>query len=346
MRIWFDLSNSPHINLFHDLIRDLERQNTVIITSRPLANTIDLLRLKNLKFKVVGRHYGASKVMKAYGYPVRVLQLLHYLRDKSIDVAVSQSSFHSPIAAKLLGIPSIYMNDNEHALGNVPSFILATRVLVPEFLSVEKVRKQGAASCKIIQYPGVKEGIYLWNSSIAKSLGRNLSVLDGLPRIYIRPEPWTAQYYSGKCNFLDDMLAALKGFADIFILPRGADQGQHYRSNRFSHVRVIDTPLTLEDIAQDCDLFIGAGGTMTREMAVIGVPTISVYQDALLDVDRFLLDRGLMVHKPDADANFVMQFLNESQQRGPNRDLLERGRDAYMLILRQIEELGTLRRAR
>ena len=46
------------------------------------------------------------------------------------------------------------MNDNEHAMGNIPSFICATKILIPEFLSIKKVKKQGANSKKIISYPG------------------------------------------------------------------------------------------------------------------------------------------------------------------------------------------------
>ena len=60
MRIWFDLSNSPHINFFYSLIRDLEKEHEIIITCRPLANTIDLLKLHKLPFVVIGRHYGAK----------------------------------------------------------------------------------------------------------------------------------------------------------------------------------------------------------------------------------------------------------------------------------------------
>jgi predicted glycosyltransferase len=45
MKIWFDLTNSPHINLFADMIRELKKEHEVIITCRPLANTIDLLDL-------------------------------------------------------------------------------------------------------------------------------------------------------------------------------------------------------------------------------------------------------------------------------------------------------------
>ena len=36
---------------------------------------------------------------------------------------------------------------------------------------------------------------------------------------------------------------------------------------------------------------------MTREMAVLGIPTISVYQDELLDVDRFLLQHVEAIHR-------------------------------------------------
>jgi predicted glycosyltransferase len=54
----------------------------------------------------------------------------------------------------------------------------------------------------------------------------------------------------------------------------------HYQDPKFAGVRVVTTALDIADIAPDCDLFIGAGGTMTREMAVLGIPTISVYQDA------------------------------------------------------------------
>ena len=64
----------------------------------------------------------------------------------------------------------------------------------------------------------------------------------------------------------------------------------------------------------NCDLFIGAGGTMTREAAVLGIPTISVYQDTLLDVDNYLIQKGHMIHKRDLDVAFVVDFLEKSQK--------------------------------
>ncbi len=333
MKIWFDLSNSPHINLFAAMLRELEQLgHQVIITCRPLANTIDLLDLHGFRYEVVGDHYGARFANKVAGYPVRVLQLYRYLSPKNIDVAVSQSSFHSPVVARLLGVRSIYMNDNEHALGNVPSFLAATRILVPEFLSEANLRRQLASARKLTRYPGVKEGIYLWQLQDRLNARSTRQERRDLPSIYIRPEPWTAQYYKGQRNFLDDLVLGIKDHARVTLLPRGKDQGGHYRDARFEGVRIVDTAMDIADIAPDCDAFVGAGGTMTREMAVLGVPTVSVYQDTLLDVDRFLLEQRAFLHKPALTAEELLGFVAQAKRGAPNRMLLDKGRQAHQLI--------------
>jgi len=330
MKIWFDLSNSPHINLFAEMIRDLKKSNEVIITCRPLANTIDLLELHQFDYEIVGKHYGGKLFYKIFGYPVRVLQLRKFLKKHNPDMAISQSSFHSPLTAWLLGIPSIYMNDNEHAAGNIPSFIFATKIFIPEFLAMKKVRKQFAKKSKIIQYPGVKEGIYLWNADIKR---KNLKDIDLKERkIYVRPEPWIAQYYKGALNFMDDILKYLKARVNVIVLPRGKEQAIYYKNQEFSGIKVLDKPMTLKEIATDCSLFIGAGGTMTREMAVLGIPTISVYQDVLLDVDKYLIEIGMMIHKPELTGEFAFEYLKSTVEKSPNNELLVKGKETYSLI--------------
>lgn len=329
MKIWFDLSNSPHINLFCRLIRDLKSDgHAVVITCRPLANTIALLDLHGLEYAVVGEHYGANLWKKVAGYPVRVWQLVRFLRNQSLDVAVSQSSFHSPLVARLLGVRSIYMNDNEYALGNVPSFMFASTVLVPEFLREEKFRKWWFDGNKVDRYPGVKEGIYLWE--IQERLIRpGGSEAHEKPRVYIRPEPWTAQYYKGAQRFLDDLILGVKDHLEVMILPRDAEQAKYYRHRRFQGVHVADRAMDIADIAPQCDVFVGAGGTMTREMAVLGVPTISVYQDDLLDVDRFLLQEQAFVHLPSLNSAQLLEITQNAIRKSPDRKILEKGRLAY-----------------
>lgn len=339
MKIWFDLSNSPHIAMFHDLIRDLESEgNEIIITCRPLANTIDLLNQKNLKYEVVGEHYGKNLYKKMFGYPIRVMQLRRYLRGRRPDIAVSQSSFHSPVVARLLGIPSIYTNDNEHALGNKAGFYFADLVMIPENLPVENVVKKGASPRRVQQYPGVKEGIYLWKKGEAIARAREQR-WNGETRIYVRPEPLTAQYYKGGLNFMDDMLEKLQDQATVIMLPRDKTQKEHYRQPRFSRMTVPDKPLAFDEIAADCSLFIGAGGSMTRELAILGVPTISVYQDELLEVDKFLISKGAMRHEPQITVEKVQDYLHSLGDKKPDRELMEKGRQAYELIKSNIYKL-------
>lgn len=333
MRIWIDIANSPHINMFLALIRDLERAHEVVITCRPLANTVDLLDLHGLKYTVVGVHYGGKLSAKVLGFPRRVMQLRHFLAGLRIDVGVSQSSFAAPVGARLLRVRSIYMNDNEHAMGNIPAFICADKIMVPEFLGMEKLKRQWANPKKVVHYPGVKEGIYLWEMAARLSKNRG-NDRDARSRkvVYIRPEPWIAQYYKGSCSFLDELLLGMKDHVDVVLLPRGKEQGVHYKDPKFSGIRVVTTALDIADIVPDCDLFIGAGGTMTREMAVLGIPTISVYQDELLDVDRYLLDVGAFVHRPALTAPEALQYLESASHRPPYRELLDKGKAAYDMV--------------
>ncbi len=332
MKIWIDLTNSPHVNFFAAMIKELQADHELILTCRPLANTIELLDIYGFPYAVVGRHYGQSSLKKALGFVVRIWQLYNYLKNRSVDVAISHSSFYSPVVARLLGVRNIYLNDNEHAAGNRISFVFADRIMVPEFLAIEKVKRQGAKTGKIIRYPGVKEGVYLWHykAGVDDVLGRG----NGKKRrtIFLRPEPWTAQYYKGERNFIDDLLVSLRAQFNLVLLPRGKAQEEYYRQEKFKGISVPEKSISLRDIMAKCDLFIGAGGTMTREAAVLGIPTISIYQDKLLDVDEFLIRKGAMVHKMDLDSYFVTDFLKKNEKKFPDKQLLDKGKEAYELI--------------
>ena len=336
MNIWFDISNSPHINMFYALISQLEHEgHTIFITSRPLANTLALLDQKGMTHHVVGKHYGKHMLGKIVGYPIRVFQLWHYLKDKQIDLAVSQSSFHSPLVAQLLGVPSIYTNDNEHALGNLPSFFSATKILLPERFILTGLSKASIIRKKVSYYPGVKEGIYLWRMSKSNKL-RDISTKPSHLKLYIRPEPSTAQYYNGKQNFLDDLINELSTHFNIFILPRSQEQAHHYLSKAFKNISVAEKPISFEDIANDCDLFIGAGGSMTRELAMIGIPTISVYQGELLEVDKLLIEHDLMLHANTISSKDIISLSQQLPLANHENTLMSKGKLAYEVLYNTI----------
>ena len=327
MKIWFDLTNSPHIHFFRGLIDELKEEgHEVVVTSRDQANTVDLMKMYGINYELIGGFYGSKLSHKITGNLLRVRDLVRFVKRENVDVGISQSSFTSAIAGYFAKVPTIYTNDNEHALGNKVSFMMAKHIFIPEFIPVENVTNLFVGKKKVEQYPGVKEGVYLWRQY---SLQRPASEKN---KIYYRPEPYFAQYYRGKTNFFDDALVELKSKFEIVVLPRDKSQIEHFKTERFAGITVCEKPLEFDEIAKDCMIFIGAGGTMTREMAVIGTPTISVYQDKLLEVDKYLIDNGLMIHRPNLTANDVIEFAATHASREPDMRLLEKGKKAYQLI--------------
>ena len=71
---------------------------------------------------------------------------------------------------------------------------------------------------------------------------------------------------------------------------------------------------------------------MTREAAVLGIPTISVYQGELLAVDRYLIEQGHMIHKTELTPDFVDSFIRTTQRKPASTELLEKGATAAGLI--------------
>jgi len=73
MKIWIDLTNSPHVNFFAGMIMDLQKDHDVLLTCRPLANTIELLDIHALPYHVTGKHYGGNLIKRAPGFILRIL---------------------------------------------------------------------------------------------------------------------------------------------------------------------------------------------------------------------------------------------------------------------------------
>lgn len=335
MRIWIDLTNSPHINFFKPFINKWKSDgHKIIITARKLANTIGLIEQNKWKYKIIGGHAGKSKYKKLLYFPVRVFQLVKYLRSCEIDVGVSHSSFYSPIVCKLLGIPSVYLNDNEHAKGNYLAFKYATLNILPEFLKEEASELNWTERYNISFYPGIKEGVYL--SKMSYTDGTNTRKNKA---IYIRLEPWTAEYYSGRSHFIDKLLIELRENYRVVILPRGSEQLEYYTSKKFSDIRVVSKPLPLEEIHQDCKLFIGAGGSMTREMAFLGKPTLSIYQDELLEVDKYLIENKFMYHTR-TPTMVIIEYLLNRVASNKNKKLKNKGAKAFTFIEKNIRNVA------
>ena len=337
MKIWIDFINTPQVSFFEPIIENLSsRGYTFILTCRDSSNTVQLLKQKGWNFTIIGKKSEKGLIKKLIGYPNRIIKLVYFLKNLKIEVAAGQSSFYLPLVAKILRIPSLYTNDNEHALGNIPGFIFASKIILPENYPLQKAWKQGATKKKTSLYPGVKEGLYLWE----KGELINKLRLESEPKIiFIRPEPQTAQYYNGKTNFLDNLLLDLKDRYKITLLVREKTQFEHYTESQFKGISVPEKPLDFNMIAKDCLIFVGAGGSMTREMALIGIPTISVYQGDLLSVDKFMIDIGSMLHIPELSSSMLESEIQKIRKKSSNDLLIKKGKEACLLLTESISSL-------
>lgn len=333
MKIWIDLTNSPHINFFAPFIDLWGKGNyEVVITTRDLANTIDLIKRNNWDYKEIGGHAGKNIVKKIFFFPLRVYLLLRFLRSVKPDIGISHSSFYSPLVCKILGILSIYINDNEHAKGNYLAFRFSSVNLLPEALKKKAEEVGWIKKFNIKFYPGIKEGVYL---SQAIGLSKQSTKIKA-DTIFVRLEPWTAQYYSSKKFFLDKILLEIANDYKVIILPRGKEQMTYYQNKKFNKIIVQEKALTIEEIYHQCLLFIGAGGSMTREMAYLGIPTISVYQDKLLEVDKFLIEKGHMLHFNSLDKNIIDERIKRNSYLDNNL-LKLKGNEAFLMIAKLVE---------
>jgi uncharacterized protein len=335
MRIWIDFINTPQVTFFVPFIKDfIKNGHEVLLTCRDSGNTVALLKQNELSFHIIGSNAGKGILQKLMFFPRRLFRLWLFVRKQKPDIAASQSSFYQPIVARLLGIPSLYTNDNEHARGNLFGFLFANKVVLPVALQHNKFTERWPLKSKLSFYPSVKEAIYLSQNPLLLEKATGIK-----NKIYFRPEPWSAQYYNGPLNFFDDALLKLSGEFEVIILPRDKNQTQHYSQEKFKALRVAQKPLTLQNIVSDCVLFIGAGGSMTREMAVMEIPVISIYQAELLAVDKYLVNKDVMQINPDITYDDIRIYLNSIRNSTKEWLVLKEGEKSYSILLNLIYNL-------
>ena len=107
---------------------------------------------------VVGHHGGAATLGKARAELGRVPALRKWAKPQRFDLALAHGSHDLTLTARSLGIPSATMFDYEFAwLQHQLGCRAATRVVVPEAIPPERLRRYGVGPTKLRRYSGLKE---------------------------------------------------------------------------------------------------------------------------------------------------------------------------------------------
>ncbi|MER3487490.1 MAG: hypothetical protein C4307_01500 [Chloroflexota bacterium] len=306
MRVWIDLTNSPHVLVFRPLVRLLREQgHEVDVTAREYAQTVELLELHRIEATVIGRHGGRSPAAKAQAMAARLPALRRFARQRRPHLALAHGSHDLTLVARSLGIPSATSFDYEFAwLQHQLGCRAATRVVVPEAIPEERLRRYGLRPPKLVRYPGLKEEYYL------ADFRPNPLVLDelGVDRdrvvVVLRPPPDVSLYHRRPNPLFLRLLQVLGRRRDVHavVLPRTAEQRALVRSLRLPSLLVPDRAVDGQSLVALADLVVSSGGTMNREAVALGVPVYTSFRGKLGGVDEALLRQGRLRLLPHPEA--------------------------------------------
>ncbi|MGE0029004.1 MAG: DUF354 domain-containing protein [Thermoleophilia bacterium] len=294
MRVWIDVTNSPHVVIFRPFIARMEaRGHEVTVTSREFAQTIGLLDRFGIAHTSVGAHGGASRRGKARAMADRSPELIAFARRERFDLAVAHGSTDQPLAAKLAGTPQVSMFDYEYAAAmHHWNGRLATRVLVPSAIPEAALAGYGMRPPKLVRYPGLKEEYYLADHVMDEGVLDELGLDRERVIAVLRPPPEVTLYHRGAST---DLFAATLArlLADpavqTVVLPRTDEQRAQLAGGP---AIVPERPVDGPSLVAAADLVVSAGGTMNREAAALGVPAWTPFAARLGAVDRRLIEEG------------------------------------------------------
>jgi hypothetical protein len=261
-------------------------------------------------------------VSKGTALASRALSLAAEMRRQGFDIALGHASNAQVVAAKLLRRPSVDMMDYEHHPANHLGFRLADFVFLPEAVPYASIRKFGLSRVRWVPYPGLKEEIALAGFSPDPHFRSTLGVSDDEIFAVVRPAAEGAMYHRHENSMCDDVLDRLVGFGvRVLLAPRTTSQGHRYASRR--DLTVLMTPVSGLDLLAAADVVIGAGGSMTREAAVLGTPVYSIFEGKQPAVDRWLVEQGrLSVLERASDLPRPTRATRMSM--GPGNEVLDR----------------------
>ncbi|MGZ4309203.1 MAG: DUF354 domain-containing protein [Gaiellaceae bacterium] len=306
MRVWIDITNSPHVLVFRPLIALLrERGAEVEVTSRDYAQTVQLLELHRIDAEILGVHGGRGRLGKAQAMASRMRALRSWARGRRFDVALAHGSHELTLTARRLGIPSATTFDYEFAwLQHQLGCRAATRVVVPEAIPPERLERYGVRPPKLRRYPGLKEEYYLSDFEPDPAALAQFSVDPARTLVVIRTPPDVALYHRHSNPLFPQVLERIgrDETVDAIVLPRTAEQRDLVRGLGLPSLQVPEQAADGQSLIAAADLVVSAGGTMNREAVALGVPVYTTFGGRLGGVDELLIREGRLIPLSDAGA--------------------------------------------
>ena len=268
MRVWVDCTAAAHPLVLRPIIERL-----------------------GLDHEVVGRHADTGVAAKALAVATRSTALAGWARGRGFSLAIGHGSVDVAVVSAALRIPLAQMQDYEYAgVQRQVAFRAARRVLVPDAIPVDAMRRAGAAPRKLFRYPGLKEDYYLYDFTPDARVLTELGIDRDRLLVVVRPPPETSAYHA-RNPLYEAVVERLAGEDEVqaVLIPRTARQRESIDRRRF---KVPDRAVDVQSLIAYADLVVGAGGTMNREAVALGTSVFTLFSGRMGAVDHALAADG------------------------------------------------------
>lgn len=323
MRVWIDLTNSPHVVVMRPVIELLRADgHEVHVTARDFAQTLQLCERFGIDHTAIGHHRGGKLSAKGLGLAQRSGALVRWARRRGgrdgFDLALGHGSNDVTVAAALLRIPCSTTFDYEWAtVQHNVNCRLAQAVVVPEAIPPERFARYGAVA-KLQRYAGLKEEYYLADFEPDAAILDELGLDPAEPIVVVRTPPSVSLYHRFEHDTFGAVLEKLREQGtQAVVLPRTPEQREQLREvgGFILPERAIDA----QSLIAFADLMVSAGGTMNREAVALGTPVFTSFEGRLGAVDEQLIAEGRLRRLTDPDEVVVVKRAGAADGSAPDR---------------------------
>ncbi len=353
MKVWIDVLTPKQALFLGPLATRLEKTgHEIILTTRRYREVNQMLEMKGYKAEIVGEHGGASLFRKLRASTLRIALLARLVEKTKPSLAVSFSSPEASRVAYGLSIPHYCVSDSPHAIAvsrlSVP---FSKRLFTPWVIPRNAWRKFGISSSDIITYRALDPVVWVRGIRPSRRILEELNLDENKPIVTIRPEEKHAAYLLGVNraersvteNVVRDLLGMNEDLQIVIVGRYGRESTRKW--HKFgTRVKVSESIIDGPSLVAHSSLFVGAGGTMTAEAALLGTPAISIYPGEPTIVEKFLIRVGLVYRSLDSRrlANACTKMMYDEyflkKYRRTSHRLLKNMEDPIAIIVKHLTE--------
>ena len=378
MKIWFDILTPKQLLFFEPIIQRLKKNHTVLCTSRKYNQVTDLAKIRKQKLVIIGKYGGVKKHDKLDASLSRSKLLVRKISKFLPDITLSSCSPEAARVSYGLDIPHICFSDSPHATAVMKlSLPYANKLLIPWIIPKSDFENMGIEPKNIIQYKTI-DAAQITKQKVFFGCGTDINSRRW-KTILIRTPEDEAAYSSKQSGIVDIIKKIEKDFlgCHITVLTRYKKQADLLKKkfsksvqnkwmenpdydksnprmksipkNTRTKFQIVSKVVDGKKMLLNSDVFVGSGGTMTAESALLGVPTIS-YNAIPNRIEDYLVSKKIVTRcmTPDEIVERISVVFALTSYRGqgfePRRRMqikkfVNSLEDPYPILLKTIKSI-------